>query len=107
MKTHTSLLSRFADGLMIAHHIPGRVRLKLAGGSSSALPAFDAVEGFRRAVASVPGIRSVNLNLLARSCVVEYDPATIPPQAWRDAVEGTSSPEALDLIDAIGRATAG
>lgn len=82
----------------IAHHIPGRVRLKLDGAADGSAAQ---VRGFIDAVGRVAGIRSVNVNLLARSCVVEYDPAQIEPSAWQDLVDGNRSSPAERLLQAL------
>lgn len=98
-------LWRFVALLRIAHHIPGRVRLKLAANADAGLAAtVDEAKRFGRAVTATPGIRAVNVNLLARSCVVEYDPKRIPPAAWQDLVAGTRSTAAAALLETIVRA---
>ncbi len=89
-----------AAALRIAHHVPGRVRLKLDGGGPSAAM-LDGAKRFIRAAGGAPGIRSVNLNALARSCVVEYDPKIISPAAWRDLVGGHESADADALLGAL------
>lgn len=95
-------LWRFATMLNIAHHIPGRVRLKVAAGAEAGLAAaVDEAKSFVRAVERVPGIRSINLNLLARSCVVEYDPSQIAPMAWGDLVSGNRTEATVQLLSAI------
>lgn len=86
--------------LRIVHHIPGRIRLGLAGGASRLdwggdLPGE--AGRFCRALEGAAGIRSVRLNPLARSCTVEYDPAVISPAAWPDLLGGTGSAAAAEL----------
>lgn len=44
-----------------------------------------------------PGFRSVRVNIVARSCAVEYDPTVIPEQGWRDFLAGADSPAAARL----------
>lgn len=101
MNTPNTLL-RFATLLRIAHHIPGRIRLKLAGdGKAGVMDMIAEAQRFTRSVTDAPGIRSVNLNPLAQSCVVEYDPALIPPAAWQDVVSGNHSAAAETLLQAI------
>lgn len=91
---------RYAALAQIAHHVPGRIRLKLALGpippevKSLATKMADA---FARA----PGIRDVSVNPLARSCVVSYDPEAISPTAWKDLIEGTGSPDGKALAEAL------
>ncbi|MCR6629147.1 MAG: cation transporter [Magnetospirillum sp.] len=96
-------LWRFAALVHIAHHIPGRVRLKVSADADGALAAEEA-KRFLRDAAQAAGIRSVNLNLLARSCVVEYDAKMIPPAAWNDLAEGRRSAAAEALLGSIARA---
>ena len=92
-------LWRFAALMRIAHHIPGRVRLKLGDGADAA--AVAGVASFTRSAAKVRGIRSVKVNPLARSCVVEYDPDQIPPSVWQDIADGRRSAQADGLLQAL------
>lgn len=91
----------FSRLVKVAHHIPGRIRLKLADGMSTPALAAAEVQRFVRAATAAPGIRSVSVNPLARSCVVEYDPVLFPPSAWSDAMAGRSSPAAQALLQAL------
>jgi len=91
-------LARYAGWLRVAHHIPGRIRLKLATeGETGLRDALAEVKRFVGAASTAPGIRAVSLNLLARSCLVEYDPAQIAPAAWTDLIAGNRSAQALAL----------
>lgn len=97
----------FAGELQIAHHVPGRLRLKLNAPLNSELMALAGeAKSFRIALARMAGIRSISLNPIARSCVVEYDPSTIPPVAWRGLISGETTPESEalrhQLLGAIG-----
>lgn len=93
---------RLAALLRIAHHVPGRVRLKLSSDDDVALASVVAsARQFQQTMADAPGIRAVSLNLLARSCVVEYDPGRIPPAAWPDLLAGTRSAAAEVLLQAL------
>lgn len=87
--------------LRIVHHIPGRVRLKLDWNAAGLGEALDDVGRFVRSVSNAAGIRSVNLNPLARSCTVEYDPTVISPAAWQDLVVGVRSAAADALLGAL------
>ncbi|HLA36265.1 MAG TPA: cation transporter [Rhodocyclaceae bacterium] len=93
----------YAPHIRIAHQIPGRVRFK-----------FDAIvlddpqlkrldpASVQNALAGLHGVKSIHLNPLARSCVVEYDSDVIPDSAWSDALAGrrTTSAEILSNIAA-------
>lgn len=96
------VVSAFAPYLRIAHQIGGRVRLKL---DPAALDE-DAVRGLgaerlRQAIGSVRGVRRIQLNLLARSCVVEYDNGTIPDAAWPDLLAGRQTAAAAALVGVL------
>lgn len=91
---------RFAALARIAHHVPGRIRLKLADGpipAEAKALATRMADAFSRA----PGIREVSVNPLARSCVVSYDPAAIPPSAWGDLIGGAASLEGEALAQTL------
>lgn len=99
-----ALLARFAPHVRIAHHIPGRVRLKLdaaalkeAGVSAGALPLKGAWAG---GDATLPSVQCVRWNLLAHSCTIEYDTARIAPAAWPDllAERDTEAAQALRAL---------
>jgi hypothetical protein len=86
----------------IAHHIGGRIRLTLeadptALSISDRPPTQLRVSQLRVIVDRIPGFRSVRVNVLARSCTVEYDPTVIPDRAWSDFLAGTDSPAAAVL----------
>ena len=90
----------------IVHHIPGRIRLRLAVDESFAsdIPLqslLGQVSDFKKALNGVPAIRSVRVNALARSCTVEYDPQAVPAQAWVDFIHGVHSPAADVLRQTI------
>lgn len=93
------ILGRLAASLTIAHHIPGRVRFKLAMDLASVdRDAVAGVKTFVEVLNGTVGIRSVKLNPLARSCVVEYDDNIITPAAWQDVLNGAGSPDADVLL---------
>lgn len=95
-------LLRFSRKLRIVHHIPGRIRLKLdASVSDEQVDAIANARQFGKSLDSAPGIRSVSLNLLARSCTVEYDTRHIPSAAWSDLVNGVRSPAAEALLGVL------
>lgn len=100
------LVLRAGEVLAIAHHIPGRIRLKLVDEAAASVLAggrFPTPERLR----AVDGIRTVKLNLLARSCVVDYDPAVVSPPAWADLLAGRRSAASAPLVAALAAALAG
>ena len=99
-------LQTLAACIEIVHHLPGRIRLRLAVDESFAsdIPLqslLGQVSDFKKALNGVPAIRSVRVNALARSCTVEYDPRAVPAQAWVDFIHGVHSPAADVLRQTI------
>jgi len=96
-------LSNFLRYVQIAHHIPGRIRLKLVELNLDAegRALLGQARQFQQVLEQNAGVKSIRLNLLAGSCVVEYDKAVIPPAAWTDIISGTASPAAAMLQDIL------
>jgi hypothetical protein len=91
-------LCGYLNRVHIAHHIRGRIRLRLTSHPKELSSADgQTAEQLQTLLAQAPGIRSVRINLLARSCLIEYDPKAIPDQAWKDVIAGVSSAAALSL----------
>jgi copper chaperone CopZ len=59
-----------ARKVRIAHHMPGRMRLKVLG--EPAEPEFFAM--VKKAIASLDGVRSVRINSASSSIVIDYSP---------------------------------
>ena len=97
-----ALCAAATDAIEIAHHIRGRIRLRLVD-DGGALP--EEAAGLVRAVQSVleraPGVRSIRVNRLARCCAVEYDAGVLPPGAWGDFFAGADTAEARVLRDVL------
>lgn len=70
------LLLDLRKHITVAHHVPGRIRLKFAFsllGDKRARGAMDEMD-----ISELPGgIRSYRLNIIGRSLAVEYDTAII------------------------------
>lgn len=99
----------FLTCLEIVHHIPGRIRLRLIveqlkplnAGAVSAMSAVADVSDFKARLGEVPGVHSIRLNLMAKSCTVEYDQRIIPFDAWPDFLAGIQSDSAAVLATII------
>lgn len=92
------VVGHLAPCLRIAHQIRGRVRLKLDADALAAAPLPPGTAGrLDGLLTGIRGIRNVQVNLLARSCVVEYDTAVIPDAAWPDLLAGRTTPAAEAL----------
>lgn len=96
-----SSLEGLVSRLRIVHHVPGRVRFKLDEGAGLS-GALAEAQAFVKSLDRVEGIAAIKLNVLARSCTVEYDPSRIPPTAWRDLIGGLESPDAERLAGILG-----
>lgn len=93
-------LRGFLCDVRIAHHIRGRIRLKLDVRTVSVdVPRVEA-GAFQALLDRTPGVRAVQVNLLARSCTVHYDPEVIPERAWGDLLTGVAS-EAAGVLERI------
>lgn len=95
----------FADKVQIAHHIPGRIRFKLGAIEldEAGRAAVESARQFQGALDAMPGVKDIRLNLLARSCTVEYDPGVIPQQAWPDLLAGKNSHAAQTLLSIVSK----
>lgn len=71
-------LRRFVS---IAHHVPGRVRLKLDIKALAHLPKVDPGP-FVDLVARIPGVKATRLNPAALSVVVDYDTRLLAAPVW-------------------------
>jgi hypothetical protein len=91
----------FTRCLQIAHQIPGRVRLKLDPIKAAGQIKVDGARDFQHLLDDIPGVTAIRLNVMALSCIVEYDPAVIPDAAWPDVLNGVSSVAAERLLDIL------
>ncbi|MBK1663897.1 hypothetical protein CKO38_08645 [Rhodospirillum rubrum] len=79
------LLLRIRPYASIAHHLPGRVRLKIGLGVLGVLkgmPLDLRLADFR----AFQGIGEVRVNMAALSAVVSYDPSIVPNDFWRQCL---------------------
>lgn len=71
-------LVRLAPHTEIAHHIPGRIRLKiLPSGIEAALKS-----DLKQLGEAIPGINSIEVKWLARCVVIAYDEERLPFEFW-------------------------
>ena len=82
----------------IAHHIPGRLRVKLGATASGGLPGRAEASALLERLRGVEGVRAVSVNALARSCTVDSQPAVLPPAGWEDLLAGRRSEGAERLL---------
>ncbi|MEQ8602097.1 MAG: hypothetical protein RIB45_02170 [Marivibrio sp.] len=65
----------------VAHHVPGRIRVRLAASALKEAKAVDRA-AFDRILAALDGVKDVRVNAAAGSAVIAYDPARLPPKEW-------------------------
>lgn len=94
-----------ARHLQIVHHIPGRIRFKMnvLQLERGQIDLLRQAASLRDSLGNIPGIKDVRINPLAFTCIVEYDPARIPAQAWSDVLSGAPTAEASVLLDIMAR----
>jgi hypothetical protein len=85
-------VSELLQLLAIAHHVPGRVRLKLLSVEQALARGLtlDDVERLTEALCQLEGVRAVKLNSLTHSCLVEYDPSSLTQDTWAALLSGNS-----------------
>ncbi|MGH2340745.1 hypothetical protein ACRC7T_04610 [Segnochrobactraceae bacterium EtOH-i3] len=67
--------------LSIAHHVPGRIRVKLSITALACLPDVDPAP-FVDLTRRIRGVGMTRVNVPALSVVIEYDPVVIPAPLW-------------------------
>ena len=79
------------QNIQIAHHIPGRIRLKF--GAPAGLDVDFST--LKKVFEKMPSIQNLKVNLLARSMTIQYDAKRLPPAAFDDFLAGKDNAAAL------------
>ena len=89
LSTIVDFLMKLAPHTQIAHHIPGRIRLKIA------VSALDLIQGVdvEALLARLPGVKNLRINPPAMSAIVEYDQRLLPFDLWERLVKAPHRPE--------------
>lgn len=87
--------------IRIAHHIPGRIRLRFQPNILSDLPQFTAAEG-KSLLSRFAGILDVRVNASALSAIVSYDRSKLPSCLWEKLINGTRQ-QAEDAVAEMKR----
>lgn len=82
--------------LAIAHHIPGRIRLRLKGTALLQAGKID-TGALEQLLSAIDGIGEVRLNAAAGSVVIGYRIKRIPPDTWAKLLQGPDE-EALETL---------
>jgi len=92
-----NLLMEFRQYLTVAHHVPGRIRVKFSLkllGDPRAKQVVDSA-GTRELP---PAIRSIRFNALGRSVVVEYDTDALDPGKLEELLTTRDSARFEELV---------
>ncbi|WP_405229143.1 HMA2 domain-containing protein [Lentisalinibacter sediminis] len=82
--------------IRIAHHIPGRIRLRIGAEAVTAAQGVDD-DLLDRVLAAIGGIEDVRVNAMAGSSVISYQPEKIRPEWWETLLHGEDA-ESVDLL---------
>ncbi|MFD2252282.1 hypothetical protein FHS82_002135 [Pseudochelatococcus lubricantis] len=88
--------------LAIAHHVPGRIRVKLAAAALARLPDVDP-EPFIALTKRIQGVNAIRVNVASLSVVIEYDVRQIAAPVWERLLAGDTAEIEAILRDHIGR----
>jgi trimethylamine:corrinoid methyltransferase-like protein len=83
----------------VAHHVPGRLRLRL----DPRVRDHPAASEFGEWSANGSGILATRLNPMARSLVVEYDPKRIDPATLENFLAGADDAQAAALAETLAK----
>ena len=90
-------LVQLAPHTEIAHHIPGRIRLKvLISGIEVAQKSH--LENLAEAI---PGIRNVEVKRLSRSVIIDYDKERLPCEFWEKLMLLKHKPELAGELEKV------
>lgn len=96
-------LQQITRHLQIVHHIPGRIRVKLCASALAGQQAqwLAQAQSIQRFLEALPGILAIKPNLLALSCVVEYDHRVLSKALWEALLRGEATEQVLGLLDEL------
>lgn len=91
-------LEKYLD---VAHHIPGRIRIKF---SPLILTKPVALAAMKEHSELPDAIKDARVNMAARSVVIEYDPEQIQPELVEELIQGTDKDKKAQIVsDLYGR----
>jgi hypothetical protein len=93
-------LLTLARHLEIAHHVPGRIRLRILASGFVKVQAFD-IAGI---VLGIPGVIGMRTNAAARSVIIEYNQAQLPFDLWQKLGQIKQQPERTEEVACCLRA---
>ena len=93
------LLVKLRNFVGIAHHMPGRIRLRLDARSVREVKKVNS-NTIDTVLGAMPGITDFRINTKAGSIVINYDINEIEPSWWRVLLEGKEA-EAKTLLNEL------
>lgn len=91
-------LEKYLD---VAHHIPGRIRVKF---SPLILTKPVALAAMKEHTEMPDAIKDARVNMSARSVVIEYDPEQIQPELIEELIQGKDQDKKAQIVcDLYGR----
>ena len=84
--------------LEVAHHVPGRMRVKFSPLILTKPVALAAMNGHSELP---PAIHSTRVNMAARSVVIEYDSEAIPPDVVEELIQGKDKDKKAELVSEL------
>lgn len=78
MKESVKTVLKLRSWVHVAHHIPGRIRLKYKLGIIAHLARFN-TNDITRALDSIPAFKTYKLNSSTSSILIEYDQSLVDP----------------------------
>lgn len=95
------LFLRLRPHLAIAHHVPGRIRLRVGFGALSVIGEAGAAAPTLDHLAPLFAPGSIRVNPQARSVVITHDPARFPIGFWRDCLDGPEERARAAIVAAM------
>ncbi len=84
--SNEEIVDKFLDNtryLKIAHHVPGRIRVKASWTGAQKLAREDTSD-FGEVIDRIPGILEYRVNRKALSVIISYDTEILPFKLWED-----------------------
>jgi hypothetical protein len=101
-RIHRQNLLALRPYVRLAHHLPGRLRIKVRPGVAAVQALLQHADvGMEALRQLLPGVRSLRFNALSGSMLLEYDPKIIPFALVDAFFRTTSAEEAGCLLDRL------
>lgn len=91
-------LARLRGYLKVKHHIPGRIRISF----DPRIVSLPEIRELTRYDGPLPaGVNGFRVNMAARSVVIEYDPARVPPDYLQELAVSEDDQQAAKIVKKI------